>query len=171
MVTDILLGSQWSEAANFIGLWALTSAVTIVLSHYSSEVYRSLGRPKLSVLAQFLHLIVLCPAMLIATKYDWNVIYVTRALVRIELVLVNIIIMYYFIRIPLREMIGNVMPSILSACVMGFVSWGMLKFYASYWWMVLVALFCLGIYMLMVTRFKDEKQAFVSLVQHFVKRK
>ncbi len=171
LVTDILLGSQWSEAANFIGLWALTSAITIVLSHYSSEVYRSLGRPKLSVLAQFLHIIVLCPAMLIATKYDWNVIYTTRALVRMELVFVNLIIMYYFIRIPLREMIGNVMPSILSACVMGIVGWGMLQFYTSYWWMILVALFCLGIYMLMITRFKNEKQAFVSLVQHFVKRK
>ena len=50
LITTILLGNQWHEAAHFIGLWGLTSAVTIVLSNYCSEVYRAKGKPKLSVL-------------------------------------------------------------------------------------------------------------------------
>ena len=48
LVTRILLGSQWVEAGGFIGLWSLTSAVTIVFSHFTSEVYRSRGEPKVS---------------------------------------------------------------------------------------------------------------------------
>ena len=43
LVTEILLGSQWMEASGFIGWWGLTGALTIVISHFSSEVYRSKG--------------------------------------------------------------------------------------------------------------------------------
>ena len=72
----LILGEQWTEAAGFIGLWGLTSSITIVLSHYSSEIYRAKGRPKLSVLAQVLHLIVLWPVVLIAVKYGFETLYI-----------------------------------------------------------------------------------------------
>ena len=49
--TSIFWGSQWMEASVFIGLWGLTSTIIIVFVYYSSEVYRLIGNPKLSVLA------------------------------------------------------------------------------------------------------------------------
>ena len=36
-ITKLLLGNQWTEASYFIGWWGLSSAITIVLSHYCSE--------------------------------------------------------------------------------------------------------------------------------------
>ncbi len=95
-IVDILLGSQWHDAAHFMGIWALTSAVTIVLAHYSSEVYRSLGKPKLSVLAQLLHIIVLLPAVWIAVGYGFEILCDVRAWVRLEAVIVNLIFMYLY---------------------------------------------------------------------------
>ena len=86
LATELILGSQWVEASGFVGLWGLTSAITIVLSHYSSEVYRAKGKPKLSVLAQVLHIIVLWPTVLISIKYGFETLYVARSLVRFELV-------------------------------------------------------------------------------------
>lgn len=47
-----------------VGLWALTSSITIVLSHYCSEVFLAKRKPKLSVLSQFIHIIILWPAVL-----------------------------------------------------------------------------------------------------------
>lgn len=141
LITDVLLGSQWIEAANFIGLWALTSAVTIVLSHYSSEVYRSLGKPKLSVLSQFLHLIVLCPVMLIAVRYTFDVIYMTRAFVRLELVLVNLLLMYAFMKISPWRMCANIFPSILAAFAMGIIGYFLLGFSSSIMWNIISFLF------------------------------
>ncbi len=125
-ITAVLLGPQWTEAADFIGLWALTSALTIVLSHYSSEVYRSLGRPKLSVLSQWLHLVVLCPAMLLAVRHSFEVVYVTRSLVRLEGILVNMVLMYVYVRISPWRMMGNVMPSAFAALVMCAAGWAVL---------------------------------------------
>lgn len=169
LVTDILLGGQWLEAANFIGLWGLTSAVTIVLAHYCSEVYRSLGKPKLSVLAQLLHIIVLCPAMLIATRYDWDAIYITRAVVRLELVVVNLIIMYYAVKLSPLQMFSNILPSIVSATVMGAIGIGLLSLGTSLWWQFVSIFACIAVYFITISRFKVEKELLYSFVKQRAK--
>ena len=170
-VTDILLGNQWIEAANFIGLWALTSAVTIVLSHYSSEVYRSLGQPKLSVLSQFLHIIVLCPAMLIAVNYSFEIIYVTRSLIRIEGILVNLIIMYYVIKVSPLQMIVNIVPAILAALVMGVVGYILLFFDDSLWWSMLIICICMITYLSVIMLFRQERNILFSLKTTLMQKK
>ena len=120
LVTDILLGSQWQEAAHFIGLWGLTSAVTIVFSHYCSEMFRAKGRPKLSVLAQVLHLAVLVPSILWAIQQDFSVLCTVRALVRV--ILISPVILYFLMGISFFQMFKNVLPSVLASMVMaGFV--------------------------------------------------
>lgn len=118
MITDILLGNQWGEASYFIGLWGLTSSITIVLSHYSSEVYRAKGTPKLSLLAQILHVVVLCPAVLIAINYGFDMLCTVRALVRLEAILVNLIIMYLLMKMPVMKMFSNIFPSCIASCAM-----------------------------------------------------
>jgi PST family polysaccharide transporter len=171
MITSLLLGNQWLEAANFIGLWALTSSITIVLSHYSSEVYRSLGRPKLSVLSQLLHLLVLCPAMLIAVHYSYDVIYVTRALVRLELVLVNVVIMLWFVSLSPWQMLQNIAPATLAAMAMGVVGYMLLPFCSMAWIKVLLILFCVVLYFSVVLLFKQERAEVYSALQLIIRRK
>ena len=126
LVTRLLLGSQWMETSGFIGLWALTGAFVIVLSHYSSEVYRAKGRPRLSVLAQVLHIVVLLPAVLIAVRYGYEALYITRSLVRLEMILVNLTIMYVVVRMSPWKMLSGIGPSCIAAAVMGAAAWGML---------------------------------------------
>jgi PST family polysaccharide transporter len=116
--TEIILGSQWSEAAGFVGLWGLTSSITIVLSHYSSEVYRAKGKPRLSVLAQVLHIVVLWPTVLIAVKYGFEVLYIARSLVRLELIAVNLCIMGWIVKMPVGKMFANILPSCVAAASM-----------------------------------------------------
>ena len=170
LITDILLGAQWVEAANFIGLWALTSAITIVLSHYSSEVYRSLGKPKLSVLSQFLHLIVLCPAMLIAVRYTFDVIYITRSLVRLELVLVNLFLMYIVIKISPWRMCVNIFPSAFAAILMGLVGYYLLKYHDSIIWSIMSICIYIFCYFIVLTFFKQEREVIFSFKHQIFKR-
>lgn len=117
-ITNTVLGDQWGEAAYFLGLWGLTSSITIVLSHYSSEVYRAKGKPKLSVLAQLLHIVVLWPTVLISVNYGFETLCTARAIVRLELIAVNLVIMYALMRMPVIKMFTNVMPSTIAACAM-----------------------------------------------------
>lgn len=117
-VTLFLLGNQWVEAAPFIGLWALISVILILLSHYSSEVYRAKGKPKLSVLSQWLYIIVLWPTVLIAVHYSFETLYVARSFVRLESILVDLIIMGWVIRINIIKMLTNIIPPLIAGGAM-----------------------------------------------------
>lgn len=117
-ITRILLGDQWMEASHFIGIWGLTSAITVVLSHYSSEVYRSIGKPKLSVLSQVLHIAALWPVVLIFVNKGFDTLCLARALVRFEGILVNLIIMGVVVKINIVKMLTNICPSLIASMAM-----------------------------------------------------
>lgn len=118
LVVGVILGEQWGEAAYFIGLWGLTGSLTMVLSHYCSEVYRAKGKPKLSVLVQILHIIVLWPTVLYFVNDCFDNLCLARSLVRLELILANLFVMYFVIKMKPIKMILNVLPSILASLAM-----------------------------------------------------
>ena len=150
LVTQILLGNQWLEASSFIGLWGLTSAITIVLSHYSSEVYRAKGRPRLSVLAQVLHLVILLPAVLISVKYGYQALAITRALIRLELIIVNLVIMYIVVKISPLQMFKNISISILASLIMGILAIITKNIFPSLIWELTTVVLCVIIYLTII---------------------
>lgn len=164
-ITRILLGNQWMEASHFIGLWGLTSAITIVISHYSSEVYRAKGRPKLSVLSQFLHIIVLCPALLISVKYGFEVLCTTRALIRFELILVNVIIMYIYIKISIKQILYNIYPSIVASIIMSSIAFILSNIGNSILWQTFSIIACIISYTITIYYFPNEKYIIKTLIQ------
>ena len=117
-ITSIMLGSQWSSAAPFIGLWALMEVITVVFARFCSNVYPSVGKPRISVLVQLSHIIILIPAVIIAGKYGFTALYVTRSLVRLELVLANLIAVYCIINLKPLRMIKNIIPELLASFCM-----------------------------------------------------
>lgn len=121
LATQILLGDQWKEASPIIGIWALTSVLMIVFGNYSSEVYRAKGRPRLSFLAQMLHLIILVPTCIISLKYGFWVLIYARAFIRLQFVLVHLVIMKIAIKFPVGKMFSNVgKPMLYSIIMCGF---------------------------------------------------
>lgn len=161
LVTDLVLGNQWTEAAGFVGLWGLTSAITIVLSHYSSEVYRAKGKPKLSVLAQALHIVVLWPTILVAVRYGFETLYVSRSLVRLQLVAVNLCIMGWVLKMPVGKMLTNILPSCIAACCMLFVF--LLPQTDSMWINIVYAGISAAIYFVVIMLFREERQTLLNL--------
>lgn len=162
LVTNLLLGDQWNEASGFIGLWGLTGSVTIVLSYYSSEIYRAKGRPKLSVLAQWLHIIVLWPTVLYAVNYGFETLYIARSLVRLEMILVNLLILFVALKISPFKMIGNIMPSILASVAMAVIYY-LLPSSQSIIAQLSYVLICVISYILVISLFKDDRQILFSL--------
>ena len=162
LVTKILLGDQWLEASSFIGLWGLTSSITIVLSHYSSEVYRAKGRPKLSVLAQVLHLIVLWPAVLIAVRYGFETLAITRSLVRLEIVLVNLLLMYFVLKITPINMLKNVFIPIIASILVALLAFYLKGISQTTSWQIISVLLCALVYFLVVLIFPSERKAIFS---------
>lgn len=175
LATKILLGSKWSEASGVIGIWAITSAIMIVFGNFCSEVYRAKGRPKLSFLAQLLHLVVLVPVCIISSKYGfWPLVY-ARAWIRMEFVLVHFIIMKFAIGIPAGKTFKNVMPTSISAMAMGLVGYllqqiskGLLWSFAS---IIICSLFYFGVLYLFPNMHKEMNGVVKRLKPKFMKRK
>ncbi|MEF2093912.1 lipopolysaccharide biosynthesis protein [Bacillus sp. CFBP9009] len=168
LATQILLGSRWSEASNVIGIWALTSAIMIVLGHFCSEVYRAKGRPKLSFLAQLLHLIVLVPVCFISSKYGfWTFVY-ARSLIRMEFILVHFIFMKYFIGIPIIRTLKNIFPTVVSAVAMGGIGILLQKFNDSLIWNLFSICVCVVFYFLILSLFSNMRSEIIGLGKKFV---
>ena len=167
--TELILGSQWTEASGFVGLWGLTSSLTIVLSHYSSEVYRAKGKPKLSVLAQVLHIVFLWPTVLFSVKYGFEVLYIARSTVRLSLIMINLCIMGLVVKMPIRGMFSNIMPSFIAALCMSLVL--LLPSYDSYLINFLYILIAVLIYFAVVMLFPVERNIVIKLPKLIKNRK
>ena len=162
LITEILLGDQWMEVAGFIGLWGITSSITIIYSHYSSEIYRAKGKPKLSVLAQWLHIIVLWPTVLIAIRYGFETLYTARALVRFELILVNLVITYNLIHISPVDMLRNTSHTLCSALVMMVMAYFLRMLGSTLLWQVISIGMCTVTYFVFICLFREERQLFTN---------
>lgn len=163
LVTDILLGSQWQEAAHFIGLWGLTSALTIVLSHYCSEIYRAKGKPKLSVLVQVLHIVCLVPVILWAVQHDFRFLCDMRALVRLTLIIINLFVLYHVVRISFASMLKNILPALIASAAMA--GFALLTNADSYTmsWQIIMCIVCMIVYASILMLFRKERNIIFNL--------
>lgn len=121
LFTSILLGNQWERATDFVGLWALFYGFTIVFSNFNSEAFRSIGKPKLSVLTQVLHIVVLIPVVLLSMRYGYDSLILARSLVRLEMIAVSSAIAYLSMKLNLFVSLKNVYPQLLSSLLMSLV--------------------------------------------------
>lgn len=163
LVTEVMLGNQWTEAAPFIGLWGLMEVTTVIFSRFCSPVYPSIGKPRISVIVQILHLVVLIPAVIISGQYGFRTLYITRSLVRLELVMVNLIFVYALIKQSPWKMFVNILPEILSCSVMAVVAWLLLKvsnsIVLSFVWIGV----CAGVYFFVLYLFPKDRVLMLNL--------
>ncbi|MBE6957655.1 MAG: lipopolysaccharide biosynthesis protein [Ruminococcaceae bacterium] len=146
LVTEILLGSQWMEASGFVGIWGLTGAFTIIFANLSSEVFRSKGHPKLSLLLQVLHLAFIVPVLMVAVRYDFRTLYMARSLVRIQFVLTALVIMRVKYKFSISETLKNVLPMVISTVVMGAVGFCLELISDNIVWQLCAVLICIVVY-------------------------
>lgn len=165
LITSILLGDQWMEVAFYIGLWGLVRAMLIVYSHFSSEAYRAKGRPKLSVLAQWLYIIVLWPTVLITIQYGFETLCVARALITYELLLVNMVIMHFVVHISPLDMIKSTLPPLVSGGFMMIFAWLLLSVSRNDVWQIVCILLCILLYCVILCIFKEERTMFHERIQ------
>lgn len=162
VITSILLGDQWGDASSFIGWWGLTSSVTIVLSYYCSEVYRAKGKPKLSVLAQVLHLLFLVPTVLVSINYGFEVLCISRSLIRFQMIIVNLIILYYLTTISPIDMFNNIKASIVGSIVMAIV-FCLLPNSSSIFMNIIFVLLCALAYIIAILMFPEERKIILGI--------
>lgn len=166
-VVDILLGDNWKEANEVVSIWALVSGLVIVLGHYSSEVYRAKGKPKLSFFAQMLNLIVLVPVCIAGSKFDFLTLVKLRAFVRLELVIVDLLFMQFILKISVNTMIKNIKIPIICSFIMGICAIGLSKIFENLYGNIISIVLCIIIYVLLLACFPKSRNDLIIVLKKF----
>lgn len=170
LITDIMLGEQWHEAASFIGIWGLMEVITVIFSRFCSIIYPAIGKPRISVIVQILHLVVLIPAIIIAAQYGYEALYWTRSLVRLELVIINILFAYMLIKLSPIKMVLNIVPEFIGCIVMGAAAYYMLQINDSMLMSFIYIGICIVIYFGIIYIFPTERNNIHNLLKKIIKR-
>lgn len=166
VVTSILLGEQWREAARFIGLWGLSSSIVIVFSHYASEVYRSKGLPKISVMTQIIHLSFLAPTIYIAAHYGFDTLCIARSLIRFQGVAVHLLCLSIIFHFSVIKMFKNIAPSLFSSIIIVGTSLLCISLVGSaFIWRLFFAIISAVLYFVVLILFKEERDIMYKLIK------
>ncbi len=170
LVTEVMLGNQWTEASSFIGLWALMEVVMIVFARFCSNVYPAVGKPFISVITQVLHLVFLIPTVIIAGHYGFHTLYIARSFIRLEGVLVNMIFVYITIKQSPWRMIQNVIPEFMACIIMSVAAILLLRLndsiILSFIWIAL----CSFLYFVVLFLFPKERALLMEIKHRAFKR-
>lgn len=148
LVTQILLGNQWYEASTFIGLWGLTSVLVLAFGTYCNGLYNAVGKTYLSFGTQIVHLVILIPALLLAAPKGYQVLVITRCVVRLTLVVIQMIAMRVFMRANLWRLVRGVIPTFICTGVMLGVALILLHISDTMLWSILSVGICVMAYFL-----------------------
>ena len=114
----LLLGEQWGASTLMFGLYGLVQGPMVLLSYYSSEMYRSLGKPRISMLAQMLFLVLMTPIMTIAAMKGFDAVVLADAVARIILIIINQVITYFVVGLSFGRTLQALKEPIISTAVM-----------------------------------------------------
>lgn len=173
LVTWVLLGSQWGDAVDFIGIWALMSTIAIVLNNFCSTFFRSKGKPKIALMLQIIYFAVYLPTILWAVKKDFDAFCLINSLLMICPIINSNIVMKFVFRFKTRQTICNVLPMVLSAILMGAIGFLVKNLVSGIWWQFISVFICIILYFSILFLFpKTRKEIFdIPIIKKFISRK
>lgn len=167
LATGILFGKQWEEAALLVGLWGLISTFLIVFSDYSSIIFVSKGKPKISFLSQILYLSLMLPALIFSVRYSFETVIYVRVFIRLGGMVINLIFLNYCFRISPLRMFKNVYPALIGSLFMAGAAWFLRKLYSTVPWMLFSILICMMVYFAILMLISDSRKNLMGLAKQF----
>lgn len=162
-LTFLFLGGQWGEAAGFIGLFGLIIAFAVVYSHLCSEVFRAKGKPKLSLLLQFAFLLFFIPSISIAVNYGFKALYIIHSMSQLVLIIVSSVLMSWYFKIGLFDMLKGTSVKIIVAGLMFLLSLLLRQISTSFYWDIFSILVCISFYFGILFSVKSERDSLLKL--------
>lgn len=171
LITTILLGKQWLEASSFIGVWGLCTALVATYGTFSRESYRAKGKPKVSLIAQLLHLVFVIPVCYWGTTRGFSTLIYARSFAFLQIVLVHLIFMKLVIKFNISKMFTTTFPCIVSSLCMVAVSLALHKMLAQSLVLDFLEIFiCIVVYFSVLCLFSSYRAMLKEFIKRFKKR-
>lgn len=165
LVTRILLGDTWLEAAPFIGIWGLCTSLVATYGTFSREAYRAKGKPKIALTVQLLQLILIIPVCIYGVHKGFNTLIYTRSLVHLSIILFHMIFMKAVLKFRISKMFTTTLPCVFSTAVMGGVAC-LLKWLlpSAVLWQFFSVFLCIIVYFAVICCFPSFRRIIVNFL-------
>ncbi len=168
LITAVLLGTKWIEAAEFLGLWGLCMAMVATMGTFCREALRAKGFTKTSLLVQVLHFLFIIPMVIIGTSICFKVLIYMRSLAYLQ----SILLLHIFAKkklglSPLLIYKNTVWPAVC-AIIMGMIGFILNQKGDNTLWLPFIKMFvCAIVYFLILVLSKEyRKQIIIMMKEH-----
>lgn len=152
-ITSVLLGDQWGEAADFIGLWGLLSSISLLLGTYANGLYNAVGKTYLSFVVALINLVFMLLLLPITAPMGFESLYVSRSLLRLAFVAVQIAMMILVFRYPIVKLIRQFVPAAVCTLIMSLVAILIQPLSLSAFWQLMSVAVCVLVYFIVANVF------------------
>lgn len=157
LAIDILLGDQWTDATEFLGTWGFTNLISFPTAILISDVYRSKGRPDISLAAQVFHLIILIPSLYISAKFGFRALCLTTCATSLQYMITAMILGDRLFNIKISKTLTNILPETIAVIIMCCVSLILKRFASNNLWDFVSILVCGCFYIGVLLLFPEER--------------
>lgn len=165
---QLLLGSQWMQIADFMGLWALMSAMTITFSNTACEVYRSMGKPKISFILQMIYLCFYVPSIYFsANSGDFRLLCIVSCLIRLLPITFDLITLRAKFDISMRNMIRNTGIPFVATGIMIVIAIILRQVSVKIVWNLISIVICIIVYFGVVLVIPSSRREVKNLARRF----
>lgn len=146
LATTIALGYQWQEATLFIGIWSLSTCISIAFSYICDDIYRAVGKPKISFITHAINIIVLIPVVASYAEKDFHSLIVVRSLVPLVLLIANCFALKRETGVSMMLFLLNSIPQIVASAIMALVAYQLQKMSRDVSWQFFAILVSATVY-------------------------
>ena len=100
-ITSTILGPQWIEGADFIGIWALMYGFSLLFIQFKSAALIAMGKPRYLVFGQIFYILIFVPIIIISVKHGFKTLYTARTLIRLVPIATSIFFLVYIIKMDI----------------------------------------------------------------------
>ena len=168
VITNILLGSKWSEASDVIGIWGVITCIVAVLSYYTSEAFRAKGLPKLSFCIQVITIVVLVPTCIVSVRYGFKSLVYARTLSRLITPIAGLVAMQYFLDISILKTLNKLVIPTVCTLIMTTVALFLRQIGNFFLWNIVSMVLCTIVYLIVVFIFS--RADILYLYNKFIKK-
>ncbi|MSA01742.1 oligosaccharide flippase family protein [Lactonifactor sp. BIOML-A3] len=168
--TDILLGAQWTEAVDIIGISAITTAIRTIYIGLNGDVFRAKGQFKVPLYLQLLDLIITVPACFIALRYGFWIFVYVRSITKILLVLPETYYLNKICAVTIPDQVRESWHYYAATIVMAVVAWGLHSVNQTMLFNFIGVIICMIVYAAILMLFSNEREKLKNMVNPIIKR-
>lgn len=163
-VTEILLGNQWLEVSNFIGLLGLIQFLRILVCYFASEVYRSKGNPKISFFIQLMYIVFLVPAIYFSARNGFESLCKVRIISYLFYTIIHLFVLSVKYKINVIHFLKNIKSSLISSILMSLIGYIFTRKIKCAIMQVSSIVLCIIVYFILCLFFKDTRNILKSIL-------